>query len=151
MYVFCGHYKTNFCNCFFKNIILSNTPVFTSNGVSFDKPTIASCGSGITACWIALAADAAEIKEIPVFVVRFNPQSSLVPSHLSFCSSFLYLIPVSHSCTSFLYLILARHSCTSFLYLLSVPVLVVSTCTCSFVCTCTTHVQSGADVHFSYM
>ena len=37
--------------------------------MSLDQPTVASCGSGLTACWIALAAEAALNKEIPVFVV----------------------------------------------------------------------------------
>ena len=67
--------------------IVSNTPVFTSNGVSLDKPAIASCGSGITACWIALAAEIADGKKIPVFVVcSHSSLSSLILSSFSMIS-----------------------------------------------------------------
>ena len=37
--------------------------------MNLDRPIIATCGIGMTACWIALAAEAAENKEIPVCVV----------------------------------------------------------------------------------
>ena len=43
--------------------------VFTSAGVDLDRPIVASCGGGVTACWIALGAKVALNKEIPVFVV----------------------------------------------------------------------------------
>ena len=37
--------------------------------MNLEQPTVASCGSGVSACWIALAANVALNKDIPVFVV----------------------------------------------------------------------------------
>ena len=41
---------------------------FEKAGIDLDKPLIASCGSGITACWIAFAASLLG-KEVPVYDV----------------------------------------------------------------------------------
>jgi thiosulfate/3-mercaptopyruvate sulfurtransferase len=63
-------------NLFWRNFIDTNTKtfkspdeiqkVFTENGVNLDDPNIASCGGGISACWIAIAAFACG-KTIPVY------------------------------------------------------------------------------------
>lgn len=42
---------------------------FNKAGVDINKPIIATCGSGVTACWIAFAASLLG-KEIPVYDVR---------------------------------------------------------------------------------
>ena len=42
---------------------------FSKAGVDLDKPIIATCGSGVTACWVSFAASLLG-KEIPVYDVR---------------------------------------------------------------------------------
>ena len=43
--------------------------VFDEGGVNLDEPYIASCGSGVSACWLAVAAFVCG-KDLPVFDVR---------------------------------------------------------------------------------
>ena len=45
---------------------------FTKAGVDLNKPIIATCGSGVTACWISFAASLLG-KEIPVYDVSHYP------------------------------------------------------------------------------
>lgn len=41
---------------------------FKAAGIDLDKPILATCGSGVTACWIAFAASLLG-KEVPVYDV----------------------------------------------------------------------------------
>ena len=53
-------------------------PVFEAAGVDSDRPMVASCGSGITACIVAMAAHVAFNKDIPVYDVSYIIQCMLV-------------------------------------------------------------------------
>ena len=70
--------------------------VFASHGVSLDRPVIATCGSGMTACWIALAAEAADNQEIPVYVVSqpWNCSIFLLSSRQNLLILFIKLLIV---------------------------------------------------------
>ena len=53
------------CSTYFNCIIIE----FLKAGIDINKPIIATCGSGVTACWISFAASLLG-KEIPVYDVR---------------------------------------------------------------------------------
>ena len=47
--------------------------MFQQAGVNLDKPMVATCGSGITACWIVVAALLCGVKTIPLYDVSSLP------------------------------------------------------------------------------
>lgn len=54
-------------------------PVFQEAGVDLDKPIVATCGSGITACWIVMAGLLCGMKSVPLYDVslpgKMRPRS----------------------------------------------------------------------------
>ena len=46
-----------------------STLVFQEAGVDLDKPVVATCGSGITACWIVVAGLLCGMKSVPLYDV----------------------------------------------------------------------------------
>ena len=51
------------------NLNVFSTAVFAEVGIDISKPTIMSCGSGVTACALAFAAYTAGQEQVPVFDV----------------------------------------------------------------------------------
>ena len=50
-------------------MIVSLCLVFQQAGVNLDKPMVATCGSGMTACWVIIAALLCGVKTVPLYDV----------------------------------------------------------------------------------
>ena len=70
---------------------------FSHAGVDLNKPIIATCGSGVTACWIAFAASLLG-KDIPVYdvslIITFSIASGVFLSFFLSTSSCIILLVV---------------------------------------------------------
>ena len=49
--------------------MMSSFTVFQQAGVDLDKPMVAMCGSGMTACWIVAAGLLCGVKAVPLYDV----------------------------------------------------------------------------------
>ena len=55
--------------------MMSSFTVFQQAGVDLDKPMVAMCGGGITACWVIAAGLMCGVKTIPIYDVSVTVTS----------------------------------------------------------------------------